>query len=249
MRGKRGHCGVAYHELWLLCRDTRRPTFTNSQHGAGVCCIAWHPGIAGLAATGSYDKTVRLWDERAMHRPLAEAACGGGVWRLSWEPCASASMEEEGAASSLLAAACMHGGCRVLLASDLGSALDAGPIGERAGCGDPVLGTSISPRALRARCSLTVTHSFESHESLAYGIDWLRSVPSDGASPLAGSADQRSAAALAVEDGAGAGSSCLDAAAMAPAFRPHNNRKGLISCSFYDRSMYMWRLDAANATA
>ena len=127
----------------MTCRDTRRPTFTNSIHGAGVCCISWHPELEFLVATGSYDERVRLWDERTMRRPLVETNCGGGVWRLRWGP-----PGEDGRVSSL-AAACMHGGCRVLQLTE--------PVSEVAGAG----------------YLLPVTHTFAEHKSLAYGIDWL----------------------------------------------------------------------------
>jgi hypothetical protein len=40
------------------CRAPTRPTFTCTGHGAGVCCIAWHPQRPGLACTGSYDEKV-----------------------------------------------------------------------------------------------------------------------------------------------------------------------------------------------
>ena len=167
------------------------------------------------------------------------------MWRLSWEPTPPEYAEQTGTVSSLLAAACMHGGCRVLLASHPGGAQGAGTIKERVESGDPEPGASSSTTDSFGRCSLTVTHSFESHTSLAYGIDWLRSVPRKDVVSLSDSADERSVAEFG-GDGAGV---AADAATVSPACTPNNGSKGLISCSFYDRSVFIWRLDAAHATA
>lgn len=92
-------------------RDPSKPTFSNSQHDAGVCCIAWHPLFPNIAATGSYDEHVRLWDERSMRAPITTVPCGGGVWRLRWESLTRLDGRDDG---PRLAAACMHGGCRVM---------------------------------------------------------------------------------------------------------------------------------------
>jgi diphthine methyl ester acylhydrolase len=54
-----------------------------------------------------------------MRAPLSEAHCGGGVWRLRWQPLPGA----ESGTTPLLAAACMHGGCRVMRLADTGSEL------------------------------------------------------------------------------------------------------------------------------
>ena len=92
------------------------PTFVNSRvHGAGVCCVAPSPHTPHRVATGSYDEAARLWDTRALARPVetTSLACGGGVWRLRWHP-------EDG---SLLLAATMHDGFKVLALASGGLAV------------------------------------------------------------------------------------------------------------------------------
>lgn len=215
------------------CRDPRRPTFTNAAHGAGVCCIAWHPHLEGVVATGSYDERVRLWDERSTKRPLSEAACGGGVWRLRWDDSAPAAAGTE----SLLAAACMHGGCRVLRFKHASDATSPSLSSEAATAGDGGLGVGLGDDAgaggsssVEPAATLTVEHSFESHGSLAYGIAWL---PLESSSPAA--------VGTQLEPLPVPGSNCFQ-----PAPRQLFDRRGptrsrtLISCSFYDRSIYTW---------
>lgn len=52
----------------------------------------------------SYDENVRLWDARALKRPVSETNVNGGVWRLKYHPRRPASV----------LAACMYGGFRIL---------------------------------------------------------------------------------------------------------------------------------------
>jgi hypothetical protein len=45
--------------------------FSNRRaHGAGVCCISSHPRREHTLVTGSYDECIRLWDVRALARPV-----------------------------------------------------------------------------------------------------------------------------------------------------------------------------------
>lgn len=39
-------------------------------HGAGVCCVASHPALEHVVATGSYDEHARVWDCRQLSRPV-----------------------------------------------------------------------------------------------------------------------------------------------------------------------------------
>ena len=83
-------------------------------HTAGVTVLSVHPTAEHVLASGSYDETVHLWDIRMLTNgvgyrtgatpALAKVEVGGGVWRLCWHP----------QDPSLLAAAVMHGGVRVL---------------------------------------------------------------------------------------------------------------------------------------
>jgi diphthamide biosynthesis protein 7 len=135
---------------WDLRAPCGAPTFAcTAEHGAGVCSIRWHPRRPHLVATGSYDEALRLWDDRAVRRgPLGALECGGGVWRLKWHP--------SPAFDSLLLAACMHAGFRVV---DVGDGAVAAE-----GAEPPLAADSM-------RC---VEHFTAPHASLAYGADWLR---------------------------------------------------------------------------
>jgi diphthamide biosynthesis protein 7 len=39
-----------------------------------------------VLASGSYDEVLRLWDTRALARPLVSVPTGGGLWRIKWHP-------------------------------------------------------------------------------------------------------------------------------------------------------------------
>jgi diphthamide biosynthesis protein 7 len=70
---------------------------------------ASHPPAYTPPRHDSYDEYIRLWDKRAIRRPLQELSLGGGVWRLRWHP----------ERPTALIAACMYGGCRVLEATGM----------------------------------------------------------------------------------------------------------------------------------
>lgn len=127
-------------------------------HGAGVCCISPHRTRPHLVATGSYDEVARLWDVRSLRAPVAEAPCGGGVWRLKWHP------EEDG----LLLAACMHSGFAVLRVDGLPTASDG-------------MDGGVLPDSSWGGLSLGSVATYQEHglgaKGLGYGADWARSPP------------------------------------------------------------------------
>ncbi|CAF4954176.1 unnamed protein product [Pieris macdunnoughi] len=94
----------------LKCFDRKSPdvVMTNRSHEAGVTAIRSHVDVEHQLLTGSYDEKVRLWDARQMKRCLTETNVGGGVWRLKWHP----------NRKSVILAACMYGGFRLLRAED-----------------------------------------------------------------------------------------------------------------------------------
>ncbi|XP_017012425.2 diphthine methyltransferase [Drosophila takahashii] len=87
-------------DMLLLAHDlrTEQRAWSNRTHMAGVTCLLSHPRHEHHLLTGSYDEQLRLFDTRAMRRPLAELNLGGGIWRLKPHPLAS----------DLLLAACMY---------------------------------------------------------------------------------------------------------------------------------------------
>ncbi|CAK1595804.1 unnamed protein product [Parnassius mnemosyne] len=86
--------------------DIRVPdaVITNKSHEAGVTAIRSDVENEHRLLTGSYDEKVRLWDARNLRKCITEVDVGGGVWRLKFHPCDS----------SVVLAACMYGGFRVL---------------------------------------------------------------------------------------------------------------------------------------
>lgn len=70
--------------------DTRLgnvPVFTDRKsHEAGVCCVVGDPSREYIFASGSYDEKVRIWDHRALQKPLEAVECGSGAWRVIWNP-------------------------------------------------------------------------------------------------------------------------------------------------------------------
>ncbi|XP_045771482.1 diphthine methyltransferase isoform X1 [Maniola jurtina] len=84
------------------------PTATNRSHEAGVTAIRSQIHVEHQLLTGSYDEKVRLWDARSLKRCITETDVNGGVWRLKWHP----------SNTSVVLAACMYGGFRVLRVTD-----------------------------------------------------------------------------------------------------------------------------------
>lgn len=100
--------------LWDLrgpCATASDAAATNSKtHTAGVTFLKWHPTREHCFASGSYDESVRLWDDRNVRTPVAEMAVGGGVWRIKWRLC------DADPSSALLAVAGMQHGSSILRA-------------------------------------------------------------------------------------------------------------------------------------
>lgn len=96
------------------CWDIRdcpaNKVFQNSKvHTMGVCCISPSPSDQYSVFTGSYDETLRVWDIRAVSKPVSETSVslGGGVWRIKHHP----------SLNGVVLAACMHNGFAVVKAS------------------------------------------------------------------------------------------------------------------------------------
>ena len=47
-----------------------------SIHTAGVTSGQWHPLLSDIFVTGSYDESVRVWDQRDVSKPLLEIPTG-----------------------------------------------------------------------------------------------------------------------------------------------------------------------------
>lgn len=91
-------------KLWDLRMGLSNACFTSKYHEMGVCSIQANPIHNHIFASGSYDETIVLWDNRSMKAPLGELKTGGGVWRLKWHP----------QFSRMLLAACMHNGYKII---------------------------------------------------------------------------------------------------------------------------------------
>ena len=99
-------------KLWDVRTDLSTPLAKvgNTEFDAGVTAVSHHPTVEHVAAVGSYDEVVRLYDVRNWKEPLCRVNVGGGVWRIRWHP------KVEG---RILVGA-MHGGCRIVTVDGLG---------------------------------------------------------------------------------------------------------------------------------
>ena len=120
------HCPTSLYsggDDCLLChvdvRSMNQPTTLTSLHTAGVCCVLPSASFQYLLATGCYDERLRLWDTRAMKRPLSEKRLNGGVWRLRWGRMATGNTED----ASRLLCCCMHAGVQLVEVADGGASL------------------------------------------------------------------------------------------------------------------------------
>ncbi len=142
-------------KMWdLRMGDTA--LWTTSCHGAGVGSAQWSHLLEHVFATGSYDGTVAIWDNRNKRSPLLQQEQGGGVWRIKWHP----------RRANVLATAAMRGGFHVLTVDGLpgASTEDQGDSADSGGV------------TLRSDCR------FDGHAALAdemkvdllaYGVDWV----------------------------------------------------------------------------
>ena len=99
-------------------------TYSNStiktfSHGNWVTQVAWNED---LLATGSLDKTVKLWNTES-DSALQSLAHGGNINAIQWAP-------SEGHMSGYLATACDDGYVRIWLAKDGHEAIKVGSYGE-----------------------------------------------------------------------------------------------------------------------
>jgi len=118
--------------------------------GGGVTCISWAPwgGWEHVAAVGSYDGKLRLWDDRRVGgaaEPLAALPLGGGVWRVKWRDGGGGGGGWR--AGRALAVAAMYGGARVV-------ALDGG--------------AAAAPLPAAA-----LAYTGHGEGSITYGVEWV----------------------------------------------------------------------------
>ena len=68
--------------------------------------LEWHPTNEHCFCSGSYDETLRIWDDRNVAKPVSEVTIQeGGVWRTKW------SVADDG---TYILAAAMHAGCSLI---------------------------------------------------------------------------------------------------------------------------------------
>ncbi|MEM1069811.1 MAG: hypothetical protein AAGI63_13000 [Planctomycetota bacterium] len=65
------------------CRQ--REAYTLSEHTGSVECVAWNPAGTRLA-TGSNDRTIKLWDITEGHQVLSLKAPSDGIYTLACSP-------------------------------------------------------------------------------------------------------------------------------------------------------------------
>ncbi|THH16897.1 hypothetical protein EW146_g3829 [Bondarzewia mesenterica] len=131
-------------KMWDVRQGFHQPAVTNKRFDAGVTTIQSHPHVEHIIAVGSYDNTVRVFDNRKLLTPLTKADVNGGAWRVKWHP--SPKRQHD------LLVACMHDGFKVVRFRDIwqGNDVPVTTSGEK----------------------WDVIERFDKHTSLAYGVDW-----------------------------------------------------------------------------
>lgn len=139
-------------------------------HGAGVTCITELLGASDetnggddtIVVTGSYDNMLRIWDWRNTSRPVLQTSfgMGGGVWRVKPHP----------SDSSVLLAATMYDGFKIVQVVDVLGDVDPVNAGEQGGEDD-------LPRRELVAVERVLQYPAEDRltdKTLAYGASWCR---------------------------------------------------------------------------
>ncbi|GAA99174.1 uncharacterized protein L969DRAFT_93636 [Mixia osmundae IAM 14324] len=90
-------------KVWDTRSSFTEPVMVNKRFDGGVTSIQSNPHDEHLFAVGSYDGSLRLFDNRSMKGVVAASELGG-LWRLKWHP----------SRHNMLLAAGMHEGFKVL---------------------------------------------------------------------------------------------------------------------------------------
>jgi WD40 repeat protein len=189
-----GACAGSDVEFEPLEPSRRVPAVaTLRAHSAGVCSLRCHPVNPHLLASGSYDKTLLLWDKRNLSAPLTSWESDGGVWRLKWFPAPAAvstvTTAGAGAAagvaggygtakSSALCVVNMYNGMHVLAVDNLFSPVPGTTDGTAtAGLDDEsaLLAHIATEGALQAAPQVRVLSSYKQcgRKTILYGGDWV----------------------------------------------------------------------------
>ncbi|CEH17294.1 Uncharacterized conserved protein [Ceraceosorus bombacis] len=133
-------------DLRTPCRSGRREsTFACRRFEGGVTAMQSSHLRQHLWAVGSYDGQLRLFDARQPQRPFEQVDMGGGIWRTKWHP----------TDPNRLLIGAMHAGFRIVALSPPSTKLASETMWKDA---------SLSPE---------IHTTFEEHQSLAYGCDWI----------------------------------------------------------------------------
>ncbi|PWN45278.1 WD40 repeat-like protein [Ceraceosorus guamensis] len=133
-------------DLRTPCHSGRREsTFACRRFEGGVTAMQSSHLRQHLWAVGSYDGQLRLFDARQPQRPFEQVDMGGGIWRTKWHP----------TDPNRLLIGAMHAGFRIVALSP------------------PTTKFASETMWKDARLSPEIHTTFEEHQSLAYGCDWI----------------------------------------------------------------------------
>ncbi|KAF0682369.1 Aste57867_25507 [Aphanomyces stellatus] len=72
-------------EIWDL-RNNKQPETKFTAHQGHILSLDWHPKLPNVIATGSRDRSVKIWDLNDAFKPLQTIALIANAGRIQWRP-------------------------------------------------------------------------------------------------------------------------------------------------------------------
>ncbi|OQR98641.1 hypothetical protein ACHHYP_08389 [Achlya hypogyna] len=72
-------------EVWEL-GNNKKPELTFTAHQGHILSLDWHPSQSSVIATGSRDRSVKIWDLNDVNKPRQTIALIANAGRIQWRP-------------------------------------------------------------------------------------------------------------------------------------------------------------------